>query len=269
MGLLSTYLELVFGKMLTLQSDNIKALENRLDKILVEKGLVSSRERAKALIQSNAVLVNHTITNKPGKIISSDDQIELLEQDIPWVSRGALKLVAALQQFSVNPLEKVCLDIGASTGGFTEVLLEQGAKLVFAVDVGHGQLVEKLRQDKRVVNLEKTHVKDLNVKSIFQKPVLCVIDVSFISLEKVLPFLPLILASKSEIIALIKPQFEVGKSNLNKQGIVKNDKLYPEVFKRIRHCAQLSGFETKEIMDSPIFGGDGNKEFLIHLSREN
>lgn len=244
-------------------------MENRLDKILVERGLVSSRERAKVLIQSDAVLVNGKVSNKPGKIISLDEEIELIEQEIPWVSRGALKLLAALEHFSIQPRNKVCLDVGASTGGFTEVLLEQGAKLVFAVDVGHGQLVEQLRQDERVVNLEKTHVKDLSLEMIFHRPELCVVDVSFISLEKVIPFLNPILASKSEIVALIKPQFEVGKSNLNKQGVVKNDKLYPEVFKRIRQCAQIAGFETKGIIDSPIFGGDGNMEFLIHLHREN
>jgi len=239
----------------------------RLDKALVDSGLVSSRERAKALIVQNCVQVNGTVVNKPGKIIAETDAIELLQEELPWVSRGALKLLTALEQFNIDPSPKICIDIGASTGGFTEVLLKKGAAKVFAVDVGQGQLVEKIKSDDRVVNLEKTHVKDLTQEIIPEKPSLCVIDVSFISLEKVLPHLPPILDDSAEVVALIKPQFEVGKTNLNNKGIVKDVNLYAVVVNKIKQVAQALEFEVNHIIDSPILGGDGNKEFLIHLKR--
>jgi len=239
----------------------------RLDKALVDFGLVSSRERAKVLIVQNCVQVNGVVVNKPGKIITETDAIELLQQELPWVSRGALKLLTALDQFNIDPSPKICLDIGASTGGFTEVLLKKGARKVFAVDVGQGQLVDKIKSDERVVNLEKTHVKDLTQEIISEKPSLCVIDVSFISLEKVLPYLPPILDSHAEVVALIKPQFEVGKSNLNNKGIVKDAKLYNVIIDKVKQVAAELEFKVSQVVDSPILGGDGNKEFLIHLQR--
>lgn len=242
-------------------------MEDRLDKVLVDRGLVKSRERAKGLIQQNAVLVNGEVINKPSKLISTDDKIVLTEQEIPWVSRGALKLIAALDHFNVAISNKTCLDLGASTGGFTEVLLKYGASQVYAVDVGQGQLVEKLRRDKRVINLEKTHVKDLNKSTIPSLPEICVIDVSFISVEKVLPYLPPILASNADLIVLIKPQFEVGKNNLNKQGIVRDPKLYDPTLDKIKLCAKQLNIDCLGAIDSPILGGDGNKEFLLHLKR--
>lgn len=243
-------------------------MEIRLDKLLLDKAYVTSRERAKSLILKSAVRVNGQIIDKPGKLIPVDAVIELLQEDIPWVSRGALKLAEALESFQVQVNNKVCIDVGASTGGFTQVLLSKGAEWVYAVDVGQGQLVELLRSDPRVINLEKTHVKELNKELIPRPPELCVIDVSFISLEKVLPFLPDILASNAEIIALIKPQFEVGKANLNNKGIVKSTVLYPEVIQKIEQVAKQIGFKKVGIIDSPILGGDGNKEFLIYLKRE-
>lgn len=239
----------------------------RLDKALVDIGLVSSRERAKSLIVQNAVQVNGTVVNKPGKLVSVSDDLTLLEAELPWVSRGALKLLSAIEHFNIDPHPKVCLDIGASTGGFTEVLLKKGARKVFAVDVGQGQLVEKIKSDERVVNLEKTHVKDLSEQLIPEKASLCVIDVSFISLEKVLPYLPPILDSHAEVVALIKPQFEVGKSNLNNKGIVKDAKLYNVVIDKVKQVAAELKFKVSQVVDSPILGGDGNKEFLIHLQR--
>lgn len=242
-------------------------MEDRLDKLLIQIGLVSSRERAKTLIEKGAVSVNGKIINKPGKLCDSQALIELTEQDIPWVSRGALKLIAALDHFNISVENRTCLDLGASTGGFTEVLLSKGANKVYAVDVGHGQLVDKLRQDERVVNLEKTHVRDLNAVLIPIRPSLFVVDVSFISLEKVLPFISPILDQNSEIIALIKPQFEVGKPNLNHKGIVKNSALYDEVIQRIILSGEQIGFENAGLIDSPILGGDGNKEFLVWFKR--
>ncbi len=242
-------------------------MEQRLDKLMVQKGLAGSRERAKELIENKHVLVQGQPVDKPGKLVPEDAEITLLQQEIPWVSRGALKLMAALEEFQVSIADTICLDLGASTGGFTEVLLSRGAALVYAVDVGHGQLVEKLRNHPHVVNLEKTHVKDLSSALIPQKPDVCVIDVSFISLEKVLPFLPPLLAEKTAIIALVKPQFEVGKANLNAKGVVKEPKLYADVLQHIIRVAENLGFTFMGSMDSPILGGDGNKEFLIHLKR--
>jgi 23S rRNA (cytidine1920-2'-O)/16S rRNA (cytidine1409-2'-O)-methyltransferase len=245
----------------------IKILENRLDKILVERGLVKSRERAKELIQRHAVVVNGKVVNKPGKLISTNDEIVLTEKEIPWVSRGALKLIAALNHFNVTVSNKICLDLGASTGGFTEVLLAYGASLVYAVDVGHGQLDEKLRQDKRVVNLEKTHAKELNKSIIPHPPQVCVIDVSFISVVSVLPYVLPVLAPSANVIVLVKPQFEVGKKNLNKQGIVRDAKLYDHVLEKIKNYAKHLNLDCRNMIESPILGGDGNKEFLMNLVR--
>jgi 23S rRNA (cytidine1920-2'-O)/16S rRNA (cytidine1409-2'-O)-methyltransferase len=241
--------------------------EERLDKILMKRGLAASRERAKTLIESGQVQVNGQMISKAGRLFPDSVDIILLQEDLPWVSRGALKLLAAFDAFSIQPKSLVCMDIGASTGGFTEVLLSKNAHKVFCVDVGHGQLAEKIKYDARIVNLEKTHVKDLNKNLIPDAIDLCVIDVSFISLEKVLPYLVDLLKSKSQIIALIKPQFEVGKGHLNGKGIVVDEKLYEEVIYRIRSTAKNLGLSNKGVIPSPILGGDGNKEFLINLEK--
>jgi len=243
--------------------------EERLDKILLKRGLAASRERAKSLIESAQVQVDGVIVTKPGKTYPLSSDIVLLQEDLPWVSRGALKLLTALEAFSVRPEDFVCMDVGASTGGFTEVLLRQKAKKVFCVDVGHGQLVDKIKADSRVVNLEKTHVKDLDTKKIPEPVDLCVIDVSFISLEKVLPHLTEFLKPEAQVIALIKPQFEVGKGKLNSKGIVVEEKLYDEVIQRIQTRAKTLALEPKSIIPSPILGGDGNKEFLACFTRNN
>lgn len=206
---------------------------------------------------------------KPGRFISKYSTIELLEKDIPWVSRGALKLLEALEKFDIDPAGKVCLDIGASTGGFTEVLLSKGAAKVYCVDVGHDQLAAALKNDERVINLERTHVNSLSSRVIPEISELCVIDVSFISLAKVLPFLPQLLSENACIVALIKPQFEVGKSYLNSKGIVKSKQLYPAVIKNVCESFGSLGFKTQELIDSPILGGDGNKEFLVWARRNS
>jgi 23S rRNA (cytidine1920-2'-O)/16S rRNA (cytidine1409-2'-O)-methyltransferase len=239
--------------------------EERLDKILIKRGLAASRERAKTLIESGQVQVDGQVISKAGKLFSDSVHIVLMQEDLPWVSRGALKLLAALESFSIEPNNLVCMDIGASTGGFTEVLLSRNAQKVYCVDVGHGQLVDKIKNDLRVVNLEKTHVKDLD-KNLIPDPIdLCVIDVSFISLEKVLPHLVAFLKPKAQVIALIKPQFEVGKGNLNSKGLVVDEKLYDEVIQRIQTSAKTLALEPKGTIPSPILGGDGNKEFLGHF----
>jgi 23S rRNA (cytidine1920-2'-O)/16S rRNA (cytidine1409-2'-O)-methyltransferase len=238
-----------------------------LDKLLVAFGLAASRERAKDLILQKAVLVDGVVIDKPGRLCHAEALISLLKEDITWVSRGALKLIAAIEDFEIQVHDKICLDIGASTGGFTEVLLSHGASKVYAVDVGQGQLVDKIRNDKRVENLEKIHVKDQILKNLFPKPELCVIDVSFISLEKVIPYLPNILNENAKVVLLVKPQFEVGKSNLNRKGIVKNEKLFDQILKNVQSSALNAGFETMGTIGSPILGGDGNKEFLMCLNR--
>jgi 23S rRNA (cytidine1920-2'-O)/16S rRNA (cytidine1409-2'-O)-methyltransferase len=236
--------------------------EERIDKILLKRGLAASRERAKSLIESAQVQVDGSIITKAGKTFPEDVHIVLLQEDLPWVSRGALKLLAALDAFAIEVNGRICMDIGASTGGFTEVLLEYEAQKVYCIDVGHGQLADKIKSNNRVINLEKTHVKDLDAQKIPEAIEVCVIDVSFISLEKVLPHLISFLKPKAQIIALIKPQFEVGKGNLNNKGLVVDTKLYDEVILRITNCASANQLKLKSTIESPILGGDGNKEFL-------
>ncbi len=242
-------------------------MEERLDKILMQRGLVSTRTRAEEIIREHGVMVNGKLLNKTGKKIPMDAVIELLAEEIPYVSRGALKLKKAFQDFNIQAVGKIVLDIGASTGGFTEVCLENGAKKVYCVDVGQNQLHPRLDKDERVVNLEKTHVRELNNRLIPELCDMVVIDVSFISLEKVLPFLHPLLKEKADCVVLVKPQFEVGKANLGKGGIVKNKQLYPEVIEKIKATGKANHMLYQAHVDSPILGGDGNQEFLMYLIR--
>jgi 23S rRNA (cytidine1920-2'-O)/16S rRNA (cytidine1409-2'-O)-methyltransferase len=241
--------------------------EERLDKLLVQLGLVSTRVRAEEIIRTYGVRVDGKLINKTGRKVPVDATIELLSEEIPWVSRGALKLLEAIEQWNPVIQDAVCLDIGASTGGFTEVLLKNGAKRVYCVDVGKDQLHPSIKSDARVVNLEKTHVRELNHKNIPEQCSFCVIDVSFISLEKIFPFLNPFLTDDAVVIALVKPQFEVGKENIAKGGIVKNTALYPEVIEKVKQVAKLNLLNYEAHIDSPILGGDGNKEFLMYLKR--
>lgn len=240
-------------------------MEERLDKVLLQRGLVSTRTRAEDVIRKHGVMVNGKMLNKTGKKIPVDATIELLAEEIPYVSRGSLKLKHALEKFKVDLKGKKVLDIGASTGGFTEVALENGASKVYCVDVGQHQLHPKIAENDKVVNLEKTHVRELNNRLIPEPCDVVVIDVSFISLEKVLPFLHPLLTENAECIALVKPQFEVGKKNIGKGGIVKNKRLYPEVIEKIKEIGKLNHLNYVTHTDSPILGGDGNQEFLMHL----
>ena len=242
-------------------------MEERLDKVLLQRMLVSSRTRGEELIKNGEVLVNGKTIDKPGKKIPVDAEIQLLTQESPFVSRGALKLLHALDFWNISAEGLKLMDIGASTGGFTQVLLERGAAEVTCIDVGSGQLHEKLRNDPRVKNFEKTHVRELTHRH-FPEPVDgAVIDVSFISLEKVIPFLIPFLKPEAFVVALVKPQFEVGRGNVDKHGIVRSAALYPEVIENVSRMAGQSSLEVLGVTDSPIKGGDGNREFLMYLKK--
>jgi 23S rRNA (cytidine1920-2'-O)/16S rRNA (cytidine1409-2'-O)-methyltransferase len=238
-------------------------MEERLDKILVDRGLVTSRTRGEELIKNGDVLVNGVSVEKPGKKIALNSSIILLNEELSWVSRGALKLLKALEHFEIDPINQSFIDLGASTGGFTEVLLSKGAKHVYCVDVGHGQLHERIRNHAAITNLEKTHIRELNTTHVPELVDGIVIDVSFISLEKVLPFTTPFLREGGTLIALIKPQFELEKKWLNKHGVVRSSSVYQGVLDKISRSANDSNFEITGIIDSPIVGGDGNKEYLL------
>lgn len=242
-------------------------MEERLDKLLMDRKLVSSRTRGEELIRNGDVLVNGNTVDKPGKKIRVDAEITLLHEEMPWVSRGALKLLRALDHWNIHVEELHLMDIGASTGGFTEVLLQRGAKHVTCIDVGHGQLHPRIASSERVTNFEKTHVRELTTHHFPQLVDGAVIDVSFISLEKVFPFIQAFLQPEAFVIALVKPQFELEKKQLNKQGIVKSSALYPEVIEKVKRYASDSRLTCFGVIDSPITGGDGNKEFLMFLRK--
>lgn len=241
--------------------------KERIDKILVERGLVASRERARALILAGQVLVSDTVVDKAGTQILMDAEIRLKKDDIPFVSRGGLKLEKALNEFSVQTEGVIALDVGASTGGFTDCLLQRGAAKVYAVDVGYGQLDWKLRSDERVVNLERTNIRLLGPGQLDEKPALAVIDASFISLEKVLPPTLKLLSPNAQIVALIKPQFEVGRGEVGKGGVVRDQAKHEEVVERIREFVITNGCEVIGVTESPLLGPKGNREFLIAMQR--
>jgi 23S rRNA (cytidine1920-2'-O)/16S rRNA (cytidine1409-2'-O)-methyltransferase len=236
----------------------------RLDKALVLRVLVPSRARAQALIKEGKVSVNEKIITEPDHNVRETDTLILLGEDIRWVSRGGLKLEHALAHWNINVEGKVALDIGASTGGFTDVLLSSGAKKVYALDVGHGQLAEKLVNDPRVVNMEGVHIKDVSASDFHEPLEVIVTDVSFISLVHVLPKIRELLAPSGEVILLVKPQFEVGKDFI-KKGVVKDPVLHEHVLTEMALRAKGLGFTVSEPILSPILGGDGNKEFLFRL----
>jgi 23S rRNA (cytidine1920-2'-O)/16S rRNA (cytidine1409-2'-O)-methyltransferase len=241
--------------------------KERLDKILVDRGLVPSRERARALIMAGQVVVNDHLADKAGMQVAVDADIRLKGEDIPYVSRGGLKLEKALDAFGIDVTGLVAIDVGASTGGFTDCLLQHGAARVFAVDVGYGQLAWKLRQDSRVVNLEKTNIRYLEPAALSELPDLAVIDASFISLDKVLPPTIRLVRDGGLIIALIKPQFEVGKGEVGKGGVVRDERKHQEVIVRVTDLAAGLGLEVRGVTESPILGPKGNREFLIYMGK--
>ncbi|MDX9708742.1 MAG: TlyA family RNA methyltransferase [Trichloromonas sp.] len=241
----------------------------RLDKLLVDRALVPSRERARALILAGKVVVGEHAVDKAGAQVAEDAPVRLKGEDIPYVSRGGLKLEKGLAHFAVDPSGRVAIDVGASTGGFTDCLLQRGAAKVFAVDVGYGQLAWSLREDPRVVNLERTNIRELAPERLGERPSLAVIDASFISLDKVLPPALALLAPGAEVLALIKPQFEVGKGQVGKGGVVRDAEQHAAVVERIRTLAESLGCLVLGVTESPILGPKGNREFLIYLRRKD
>ncbi|HEY5946807.1 MAG TPA: TlyA family RNA methyltransferase [Kofleriaceae bacterium] len=239
----------------------------RLDKLLVDRGLVASRERARALVMSGAVLVRGQPETKPGTMLDPSVDITLREQDHPYVSRGALKLVKGLDTFAIDPTGKVALDIGASTGGFTDLLLRRGASRVYAIDVGYGQLAWALRQDPRVVVLERENVRNIDLAHVPEPCDLAVIDVSFISLTLVLPRVAELLRPPlgKPIVALVKPQFEVGRDQVGKGGVVRDEEVRRSAVDKIRTWANANGFVAGDDVESPITGPAGNVEYLLLL----
>lgn len=254
--------------MLHLRSKRNKVELERLDKILINRGLVSTRVKAEELIKSTGVLVEGKLLTKPGKKFPVDIQIELPGQELQYVSHGALKLEKALDFWKIEVTGKTVLDIGAGAGGFTELVLERGAKKVYAIDADKDVLEQKLKDDERVINLENTQVRELTTKIIPEMMQLCLVDVTSISLEKVLPFVHAFLESNADLILLVKPQFELAKEHVSKGGAVKDVKLYPGVIKDVQKLAGLSNFIYQNHIESPILGDAGNREFLMHLKRK-
>lgn len=239
--------------------------KQRLDKLMVERGLAPSREKAQALIMAGQVVVGDHAAQKAGQQVTDEVEIRIKGELLPYVSRGGLKLAQGLDAFGIDPAGRIAIDVGASTGGFTDCLLQRGASRVYAVDVGYGQLAWKLREDARVVVMEKTNIRHLQPESLEPLPDLAVIDASFISLNLVLPPTLALLKRPAEVVALVKPQFEVGKGVVGKGGIVRDPKLHEEVLAGMERLATELGAELLGICDSPITGADGNREFLMGL----
>ncbi len=240
-------------------------MKERLDKLLVERGLVESRARAQALILAGQVLVREQRIDKPGQAVDADSEIRIKDEPLKYVSRGGLKLEAALREFHIDPSTKNCLDIGASTGGFTDCLLQHGAARVWAIDVGHNQIAWRLRQDARVAVIESQNARYLEPD---QFPVLfdlATIDVVFISLSKIFPAVVRLLAEEADCIALVKPQFEVGPGEVGKKGIVKEAAKHRRVLREVKRQGAEVGLKAIDVIASPIRGAEGNREFLIHL----
>ena len=241
----------------------------RLDKLLIEKGIVRSRERAQALIMEGKVTVDGRRIDKPGTKVEVEASLQLRGDDLPYVSRGGIKLEAALRSFGVDPRGMMVMDVGASTGGFTDCVLQKGARKVYAVDVGYGQLAWRLQKDPRVVSLERRNIRYLKREEIPEEVDLILIDTSFISIEKFLPHLLGFLRSEGQLIGLIKPQFEVGKGEVGKGGVVRNPILHQKVIERISQFSRGQGLTVLGVIESPLLGTQGNKEFFIHLKKEN
>lgn len=240
-------------------------MKSRLDKIIVEKGIAPSRERARALIMEGKVVVDGVSVTKAGSMIDTESRIELKGEDMPYVSRGGIKLEAAIRHFDISMKDKIVMDVGSSTGGFTDCMLQHGAKRVYCIDVGYGQLAWKLRQDKRVVLLERTNIRYLDRERIPEDIDIATIDVSFISLLKVVPKVMEFLKKDGEIIALIKPQFEVGKGEVGRGGVVRDEVKRLKVVDRVMGSLEALGLKTIGILQSPISGQKGNIEYLIYM----
>jgi 23S rRNA (cytidine1920-2'-O)/16S rRNA (cytidine1409-2'-O)-methyltransferase len=250
-------------------ADDAKPRRVRADQLMVDRALAPSRTRAQALILGGKLFSGETRIDKPGQLVAADAPVTLRGADRPWVSRGGLKLAHALDHFAIDPTGLVALDVGASTGGFTDVLLKRGAAKVYAVDVGHGQLDWTLRNDARVVVLERTNARHLGATEIPEPVDLVTCDASFIGLETVLPAPLALTRAGARLVALIKPQFEVGKGRVGKGGVVRDPALHQEVCERITHwLAETLHWRVLGLTDSPILGPEGNREFLIAAQRD-
>jgi 23S rRNA (cytidine1920-2'-O)/16S rRNA (cytidine1409-2'-O)-methyltransferase len=239
----------------------VKPKKTRLDVALVDRALVDTRSKAQSLIMARRVLVNEEYVDKPGAQVGEDDLLRVAELEHPWVGRGGMKLAHALREFAIDVTGKTCADIGASTGGFTDVMLKNGASRVYAIDVGYGQLDQSLRNDPRVVNREKVNARYLTAES-FDEPIeFASIDVSFISLRMILPAVATFL--RGELVALIKPQFEVGKRDIGKGGIVRDEAKRAEAVEGVVQFARDAGWEVRRLIESPVKGAEGNVEYLM------
>lgn len=242
-------------------------MKERLDVLLVKRNLAASREKAKAVIMSGNVYVEGQKEDKPGTSFSEDVTIEVRENAMPYVSRGGFKLEKALKVFALSVEGKICTDVGSSTGGFTDCMLKNGARKVYAIDVGRGQLDWKLRQDPRVVCMEKTNIRYVTPENIGEAVDFSSVDVSFISLSKVLVPIRNYLKKDGEIAALIKPQFEAGRNKVGKKGVVREKSTHIEVIEAVTGFAVSNGFHVENLTFSPIRGPEGNIEYLVHLKK--
>lgn len=240
----------------------------RLDQLVFDLGLTESRERAKTTIMSGHVFVNGQRADKPGMSVAPDAKVEIHGDALPFVSRGGYKLDKALKVFPVDPAGKTCVDCGASTGGFTDVLLQHGAAKVYSVDVGYGQLAWKLRNDDRVINLERTNLRYVTDEQIPELMDIAVMDVSFISIKLVLPAVQRLLKDDADVICLIKPQFEAGKENVGKKGVVRDPAVHAQVLRDFTALVASLNFTIRNLTFSPVKGPEGNIEFLAHLSMQ-
>lgn len=241
----------------------------RLDQLIFEKGFAESREKAKALIMSGCVFLDGQRADKPGMSVSSDTEPEVHKKELAFVSRGGYKLDKAIRVFGIDPEGKHCIDCGASTGGFTDVLLQHGAEKVYAVDVGYGQLAWTLRNDPRVVNLERTNLRYVTKEQIPDLLDLAVCDVSFISLRLVMPAVALLLKPDAEIMCLIKPQFEAGRELVGKKGVVRDAAVHEQVIRTVLEFMPSIGFSVQGLDYSPITGPEGNIEFLLYMRKSD
>ena len=244
-------------------------MKERLDVLLVKRNLAESREKAKAIIMAGNVFVEGQREDKAGSTFSDEVQIEIKGHTMPYVSRGGYKLEKAIANFDVSVEGKICTDVGSSTGGFTDCMLQNGAVKVFAIDVGRGQLAWKLRNDERVVCMEKTNIRYVTPEDLGELIDFSSIDVSFISLTKVLQPIWNYLRDKGQIVALIKPQFEAGREKVGKKGVVREKSTHVEVIEKVRDYACSIGFDVLNLEFSPIKGPEGNIEYLIHLEKKN
>ena len=244
-----------------------RAHKERLDCVLAAQGLVPSREAAARTVLAGGVSVDGIMVDKPAKLVSLDARIEIV-RPASYVSRSGDKLAAALDTFHIDPRGTIGLDVGCSTGGFTDCLLQRGARRIYAIDVGYGQFAWRLRQDSRVVLLERTNIRYVDRAAVPEPIDLAVIDVSFISLTLVLPAVVHLLNSAAVIVALVKPQFEVGKGQVGRGGIVRDDAQREAVTEKVIHCAAQLGFQLTGVLDSPVIGRKGNREILVGLTRK-